>query len=251
MSAKILSFKTGHVISPHVAISRNHDRFNIKSKPKHQPIIKAPQIAGYTFKTHAPYMYDKILARYGLNPPKGGVIYKERFKPDDLNELYIDSYGRGCIQNIIHNPYKKQLEKQGLWNRPMPFPADLKNVYNALIKHKDSPVHLGLKSEFFPWMDLKYNFSLEILYMLKDLNIKAEIFTCSDLIAHDTYIYLVRDVASKVTVRMPNLNPKTARIEEPGAPSALRRKRAIEKLRDFGVPVSVVDYKYWPKPKDF
>lgn len=187
-------------------------------------------------------IYDSIAARFGDQCPKDGVIHT---RPTVLRDgtLYIDSYGRGCISNNIHNPYKVGLTKRGMWNRPMPFPSDLVKIYEA-IKHHKGPIQLGLKSEPCPWMDQKYGVFKEILRMLGDRS--YTVFTTSDLIAHDDYVRLLSPKAT-VKMRIPFIDEQQLRIDEPGNPSKLRRKSAVQKLQEHSVDVLIETSQTWEK----
>src|SRR5262245_7450487 len=85
-------------------------------------------------------VYDKIAARYPLNSPRGGVVYKTTFKLVNHHSacsmchyaFEIDSYGRGCIHDCIYCYAKDRLTSHGMWNRPIPFPVDLAEIRKTL-----------------------------------------------------------------------------------------------------------------------
>lgn len=207
------------------------------------------QDLGYTLKHFESKSYSNIAARFGDNQPSQGTIYKQKYLIKK-GFLYIDSYGYGCTSNCELNPFKKELQSKNLWNRPMPMPADLREVYQHLIKFKKAGgerVKLGLKSDPFAWMDQKYKVSKEILSMIGSLGLACDIFTMSDLIASNDYIELLKS-NFMVTFFRPDLELSPCRFGDkkasfeshwneisPGAASLKRQDLAIQKLKSGGV----------------
>jgi DNA repair photolyase len=84
------------------------------------------------------------------------------------------------------------------------------------------------------WMDRKYRITQELLKILKHYRYPYIIATRSDLIAEDDYISLMDPSLAAIQVSIISGNEKMNRLLEPGAPSARRRLRALEKLRSVG-----------------
>jgi hypothetical protein len=201
--------------------------------------------------------YDLIANRFGESPPHGGVVFKAPCVWSQ-DTLFIDVYGRGCIHNSEGNPYRADLQRRGLWNRPIPFPSDLTLIFKALQTVKamrrvgaNFKIQLGLKSEPFPWSDRRYGFTLEVVRMLQTFGLEYSIFTASDLIAYglkpdrtndtpiDTasYCELIDKKLATIIMRIPNLSEETLRQIEPGAPSRKRRAEACASLMGAGYNV--------------
>lgn len=191
------------------------------------------------------YLKEKISnldARFGNDYPKDGITVKRAGTIKD-GTLYLDSYGRGDCHNSQHctNYVNRNKAK---WNRPMPCPVDPDNLSMLLDKayvKNVAKVVFGVKSDPFMWMDQKYEFTKYILYCLKEnVDAQVEIFTRSDLVAHDDYITLMGKWCT-INMYIPkHQDEDLTRIEEPGAPSVKRRMIAVDKLKSLGFKVNVV-----------
>lgn len=90
----------------------------------------------------------------------------------------------------------------------------------------------------FAWLDAKYKVSLNLL--IKNVDNPLDIHTRSDLIAHDDYIAALNPNKHKVHMHIISTNEDFNRRLEPNQPSALRRILAAKKLRESGVPITIV-----------
>lgn len=182
---------------------------------------------------HWKKMVSCIEARFGSEPPEGGCVYKQK-----LTGPAFDSYGRGCINNSIHEYRGKD------WNRPMPFPCDLEAVEAYLIKNKGKVLRLGLKSDPLMWMDTRYSVTKSVIAMATKYNVRLVIYTMSDLCAHEDYLTLIKEGSHRIGMRMGfkefKGDERLERLVSPGAPSLKRRALAIENLKAAGVEVSEI-----------
>ncbi len=201
-------------------------------------------------------IYDKIAARFGNEPPNGGVVFRTTFKLANYHStcskchyaLEIDTYGRGCVHNCVYCYAKDQLTKRGYWNRPTPFPVDLAEIRNAFyivfetnkphkwrsILEKRVPLRIGAMSDSFMWMDLRYGITKEFLRILKHYEYPAVIFTRSDLVAHDDYMKEMDPRFLSIQFSIAGNNEELTKKIEPGAPAVSRRLKAIKKLSESG-----------------
>ncbi len=132
----------------------------------------------------------------------------------------------------------------GYWNNPIPVPIDLNEVrkvfYTVFETDKKSkwrnvmesriPLRVGCMSDSFMWMDAKYKVTQEFLKILNHYEYPYTIITRSDLVAHDDYIQLLRKDLCSIQFSIASTNDELNRKIEPGAPSAKRRLKALEKL---------------------
>lgn len=176
-------------------------------------------------------MFSQIENRYGEHQPNLGVVYRT---PVDVALGQIDSYGRGNVHNSIHQWRPKHLNN---WNRPMPFPADLRPIIKYFQKNKSCA--LGYKSDPFQWMDLKYKQTKRVLMLARHYKVKLTISTMSDLCAHSEYLHLLK--GHTVIMNMGCGVEERERVESPGAPSILRRQIAVQILLRSGVTVKLID----------
>jgi hypothetical protein len=92
----------------------------------------------------------------------------------------------------------------------------------------------------FSWTDDKWNVSKNLLAKHKDAGMPAEINTSSDLIAKDDYIKEIpKDSVVNFYVTSPN--EQINRILFPGNASRGRMDLAIQKLKDAGIKVNVIE----------
>jgi len=83
-------------------------------------------------------------------------------------------------------------------------------------------------------MDKKYKVTHELLKILRYYRYPYIIVTRSDLVSHDEYLNVLDPDLASVQLSIPSLNDDLNKKIEPGAPSAKRRLKAIEKLTHNG-----------------
>jgi len=191
-------------------------------------------------------IYDSIANRFGDNLPRGGVVFNSPHAHYNGTD-YLDTYGRGCVHDSKFNIFKKRLQRCGHWNRPQPFPADVKQLERAVIKasKNNTTLHLGLKSDCFQWMDRRYKVTQYLLSLLAKYQVSYVIHTRSDLVAHDDYMSLIDKSLCSVEIYIPIINEEQLRYAEPGAPSLKRRMSAYTKLRENNIKVLINTTKTW------
>lgn len=202
--------------------------------------------------------YRKLELRFGLNQPRGGVVFgtNDPFKVINTHKscqqcLYafeMDTYGRGCVHNCAYCYSKAELTVHGYWNKPFPMPRDITTVWKAFytvfetnkphkwreILEKRIPLRIGSGSDGFMYMDKKYKVTHELLKILRYYRYPYIIVTRSDLVSHDEYLNVLDPDLASVQLSIPSLNEDLNKKIEPGAPSAKRRLLAIEKLTRNG-----------------
>lgn len=201
-------------------------------------------------------IYKKLEERYAAEPPQGGITFKSPMRlvnahstrQQCLYSFEVDTYGRGCVHDCVYCYAKDQLEMHGFWNRPIPFPMDVTQIWKIFytvfetekpskwrsILEKRVPIRIGSMSDSFMQMDRKYKVALELLKILKYYEYPYIIFTRSDLVAHDQYIEQMDKNLCSIQMSISSTNDKLNKLIEPGAPSAKRRLRALEKLVQEG-----------------
>jgi len=210
-----------------------------------------------SYKTNYDFeIYKNLELRYKDNPPRGGVTFKSPMKlvnahttcQQCLYSFEVDTYGRGCTHDCVYCYAKDQLEMHGFWNRPIPFPMDITQIWKIFytvfettkatkwreILQNRVPIRIGSMSDSFMHMDRKYKVTLEFLKILKHYNYPYIIFTRSDLVAHDQYIKEMDPKLCSVQMSISSTNDEMNKLIEPGAPSAKRRLEALEKLVEEG-----------------
>jgi len=200
-------------------------------------------------------IYDRLVARFGADQPRGGVVYKGTMKLLDAQDcarcfhrFEIDTYGRGCIHNCAYCYAKSYLSIRRYWNEPIPFPIDIaairhifatvfetskRNKFRSILEQR-VPLRIGSMSDAFMWMDKTYGVTRELLKILKFYRYPYIIFTRSDLVADDTYIEAMDPRLASVQMSISSLNSALTRTIEPGAPSPKRRLTALQKLATHG-----------------
>lgn len=211
---------------------------------KRRTVISGPAIESVERETEPKDMFEEfdhtiecMEARFGENQPEGGVI-----SPIPKTGMIFDTYGRGNAHDSIHQ-YRPGPNVK--WNRPMPFPVDLREIDKFLKARSGKVVKLGSKSDPFMWMDHKYEITKNTLRLANQYGVQLFIETMSDLCAHDDYLELLK--AGKHTISMhlgfeeyfeserAYPSKSVERQVSPGAPSVQRRLKALAKLRDSGV----------------
>jgi DNA repair photolyase len=200
-------------------------------------------------------IYDRLLARFGADQPRGGVVYKGTMKLLEAQDcarcfhrFEIDTYGRGCIHNCAYCYAKSYLSIRRYWNEPIPFPIDIaairhifatvfetskRNKFRSILEQR-VPLRIGSMSDAFMWMDKKYGVTRELLKILKFYQYPYIIFTRSDLVADDAYMEAMDPRLASVQMSISSLNSALTHAIEPGAPSPKRRLKALQKLATHG-----------------
>jgi DNA repair photolyase len=200
-------------------------------------------------------MYDKLYARFGNAQPRGGVVFKGSLKlleakdcTNCFHRFEIDTYGRGCVHNCSYCYAKSFLSIRKMWNEPMPFPIDIaeirkifatvfetdrKHKYRSILQ-KRIPLRIGSMSDSFMWLDKKYRVTYELLKLLKFYDYPYLIFTRSDLVADDEYMSVLDKDLASIQMSVSSINEEMTRVIEPGAPSPMRRLKALSKLAKHG-----------------
>ncbi|MBY0471527.1 radical SAM protein [bacterium] len=205
-------------------------------------------------------MYDRLHERFGLQQPRGGVVFKGSLKlleSKDCDKCFyrfeVDTYGRGCIHNCAYCYAKAYLHQRKYWNEPMPFPIDISEIRKTFATVFESdrhhklrsvleqriPLRIGSMSDSFMWMDKKYKVTLELLKILKFYDYPYIVFTRSDLIAEDEYAAQLDPMLASIQMSISSINEELTKKIEPGAPSPARRLRALEKLAKSGFYTTV------------
>lgn len=201
-------------------------------------------------------IYNYLEKRFSERPVRGGVVFRSPFKlinyhascEECLYAFMIDTYGRGCVHDCLYCYAKAELTVHGYWNKPFPMPVDINSIRNLFytifetnkrskwrtIMERRIPLRIGYASDSFMWMDSKYKVTKELLNILKYYKYPYIIATRSDLVAHDDYVELLDKDRSAIQMSIISTDDLINRKLEPGAPSAKRRLRALEKLSRLG-----------------
>ena len=201
-------------------------------------------------------IYKDLEKRYAENPIRGGITFKTPIKLVNHHStckqchysLELDTYGRGCIHNCSYCYAKEQLTRHGYWNNPIPVPIDItelrKIFYTIFETNKPSkwrglfeqkiPLRIGSMSDSFMWMDKKYGVTLEVLRILKHYQYPYIIFTRSDLVSEDEYMNAMSTDLASIQMSISSINDTLNKKIEPGAPSAKKRLKSLQKLSESG-----------------
>jgi DNA repair photolyase len=219
-------------------------------------------------------IYRDIERRFSEKPIRGGITLGTAFRlvnshstcQQCLYSFEIDTYGRGCSFNCAYCYAKAQLTVHGYWNNPMPVPINVNEIRKAFyltfetekphkwreVLEQRIPLRIGSMSDSFMWSDLKYGVTQELLKILKFYNYPYIVFTRSDLIAHDDYMKLLDPDLSAIQFSMSSTNEDLIKQIEPGAPSAKRRLKALQKLSEAGFWTTVRMNPFFPiRPDGF
>jgi DNA repair photolyase len=207
----------------------------------------------YDFKT-----YKRLEERFGLDQPHGGavlssqdpfkIINTHKSNQQCFNAFEMDTYGRGCSHDSARCDSSAEHTVLGYWNKPFPMPRDITSIWDAFytvfetdknnkwreVLEKKIPLRIGSESDGFMYMDRKYRVTYELLKILKYYNYPYIIVTSSDLVAHDDYLAVMDHDLASVQLGIPSLNDELNKKIEPGAPSAIRRLKAVQKLTRNG-----------------
>ena len=200
--------------------------------------------------------FRKLEIRTNKKPVRGGMTFKSPFKlvnshatcQQCLYAFEIDTYGRGCVHNCVYCYAKAELTVHGYWNNPYPAPVDINTIRKVFhtvfetdkkskwreIMEKKIPIRIGSMSDSFMFMDKKYGVTKELLKILNHYKYPYVIFTRSDLISHEDYLELIDKNLAAIQISMSSINDELNKRIEPGAPSAQRRLRALERINKYG-----------------
>jgi DNA repair photolyase len=227
--------------------------------PKSDKIFEQVEKLKKTSKYPTQFDYDtyrKLELRFGLNQPRGGIVFNTAFKLVNSHQtcqqcLYtfeIDTYGRGCLHECAYCYAKAELTVHGYWNNPFPMPVDISDVWKTFytvfetdknskwrsVMEKRIPLRIGSMSDSFMTMDQKYGVTKELLRILDFYKYPYIIFTRSDLVAHDDYMKLLNPKLCSIQASISSTNDEMNKLVEKGAPSSKRRLLALQKLTQNG-----------------
>lgn len=242
-----------------------------KSTPVTDKIIEKATKLSLTssFKTQFDYeVYRDLELRFKDKEFRGGITFKTPFKLVNSHKtcqqcLYAfetDTYGRGCTHDCLYCYAMDQLTQRGLWNKPMPAPIDITEIWKVFytvfetdkkskwreVMEKRVPLRIGSMSDSFMWMDRKYKVTQELLRILDHYNYPYIIFTRSDLIASEPYISLLNPNLCSIQMSIASTNDELNKVMEPGTPSSKRRLVALQKLVRAGFWTTVRMNPFFP-----
>ena len=216
--------------------------------------------------------FRKLELRTNKKPIRGGMTFKSPFKlvnshatcQQCLYAFEIDTYGRGCVHNCVYCYAKAELTVHGYWNNPYPAPVDINTIRKVFytvfetgkkskwrnIMERRIPIRIGSMSDSFMYMDKKYSVTKELLRILNHYKYPYVIFTRSDLISHDDYLELIDKKLAAIQFSISSTNDELNKRIEPGAPSALRRLRALERINKHGFWTTVRINPFFPMRPD-
>lgn len=226
-----------------------------KSNKISEQVDKLKKVSSY--KSEFDYdTYRKLELRFGLEQPRGGVVFNTPFKlvnshstcQQCLYAFEVDTYGRGCTHDCVYCYAKAELTVHGYWNKPFPMPVDISEIWKTFytvfetdksskwrsVMEKRIPIRIGSMSDSFMFMDQKYGVTKELLRILDYYKYPYLVFTRSDLVAHDEYIKLLNPELCSVQMSISSTDDKMNKLIEKGAPSAKRRLKALQKLTQNG-----------------
>ena len=189
-------------------------------------------------ETHVYRLGDTLKAKFGDNVNR---LVDDCYDIVNKDTLHLDTYNHGDVHNSSHdvNYVNRDIKR---WNTPHPMPSNPAVIDRLASTIGLRHVVLGYKSDAFMWMDHKYKLTQYALTRLRTNTRSFDIYTRSDLVAHDDYIALLDNTKDRIFIYIPaHRNEEKSRIEEPGAPSVARRLVAVAKLESLGFQVSVVN----------
>lgn len=148
----------------------------------------------------------------------------------------LDTYGCGCQHDCSYCYAKSLLSFRGLWNAKEPASALIKKIRSEVIKLSGGDiVKLGVMTDCFQPLEKEKRVTYNTIKMLNNYNINYLIVTKSDLVASDEYLKIYnKDLAHfQITITSTDVNTYEK------APHPKRRIKAIEKLQEAGLDVSV------------
>ena len=232
---------------------------------------KLDQVSGYQSQLDWE-PFRKLELRTNKKPVRGGMTFKSPFKlvnshatcQQCLYAFEIDTYGRGCVHNCVYCYARAELTVHGYWNNPYPAPVDINTIRKVFctvfetdkkskwreIMERKIPIRIGSMSDSFMFMDKKYGVTKELLRILNYYKYPYVIFTRSDLISHDDYLELIDKNLAAIQFSISSTNDKLNKSIEPGAPSAQRRLKALEKINKLGFWTTVRINPFFPTRPD-
>lgn len=246
---------------PGADVSKNIE--NIPT-PKYDEILeKANKLSKLSvYKTQFNYeVYRDLEIRFHEKEFRGGITFNTPMKlvnhhttcQQCLYAFEIDTYGRGCVHDCVYCYAKAQLTVYGYWNKPMPAPVDITDIWKTFytvfetdkpnkwrhVLEKKVPIRIGSMSDSFMFMDKKYGVTKELLRILDYYDYPYIIFTRSDLVAHDEYVALLNPELCSIQMSIASTNDVMNKLIEPGTPSSKRRLIALQKLARNGFYTTV------------
>ena len=102
---------------------------------------------------------------------------------------------------------------------------------------KHFPISLSNSSDPYPPMERELGLTRKCLKLIAEADFPVQIITKSDLIIRD--LDLLKKMRSVVSFTITTLDPKLSSKLEPNAPPPERRLRAVRKVSEEGIPVTV------------
>jgi DNA repair photolyase len=104
------------------------------------------------------------------------------------------------------------------------------------------PITIGANTDPYQPAEKSLQVTRQLLQLFSEYRHPVNIITKSHLICRDTDLLanLARDGLCSVAISMPTMNSDLKRIMEPRVPAAASRLKAVRKLKQAGVPVSVL-----------
>ncbi|MDD1742308.1 MAG: radical SAM protein [Methanotrichaceae archaeon] len=133
-----------------------------------------------------------------------------------------------CYASSYISNFRECRPKQNLLKR-------LRTDANKL--HQGAIIGMSNSSDPYPPMEKELNLTRDCLRILGTKKFRVQVVTKSDLVCRD--IDLLVRMPSVVSITITTLNERLATKLEPGAPDSSKRLKAIRKLSDHGIPVSV------------
>lgn len=113
----------------------------------------------------------------------------------------------------------------------------ISRLKKEVVKLKGEIISISNSSDPYPNLEAETGLTRKCLEILSRQNCRIQIITKSDLVVRD--VDLLRKVPSMVSLTITTDNDVTARVIEPNAPLPSKRLKAVEKLVEEDVPVSV------------
>ena len=111
----------------------------------------------------------------------------------------------------------------------------------AMPKYTVAPIAIGTNTDPYQPIERDYRITRDIVHLMLETRHPIGITTKSDRVLDDIDILakLAELHLTAVAISVTSLDPRTARLLEPRAPSPLKRLAAVRKLRAAGIPAHV------------
>lgn len=114
----------------------------------------------------------------------------------------------------------------------------IKRVKGELKKiDKSKVVSLSNSSDPYPQLERELKLTRGVLQLLSREGVKVQIVTKSDIVERD--IDVLQEMRCCVSITVTTMDESVARRLEPGAPPPVERIKALKKVKEAGIPVSV------------